>query len=95
MHALFSFGVDHYVGPAAMRAGQAFCRAEQTADNGPFSIHLAAITAQVRATEIRQCSVVLGVAFNGKPCGFFARGGYRATTIMAAWYAFKRRYFVS
>ena len=61
---VFGTRVDHVDRAHAVRAQQARRRAEQAADERPLAVGLATLFAQVRAAQVGQCRVVLGLGLD-------------------------------
>jgi hypothetical protein len=87
----FNSRIDHDLGPHAIRTGESWRCAEQTADQWTFRVDLASIVTQVRAAQIGERRLMFFVVFDWKPCHLFGRGGHRPAAVMTSGFALKRR----
>lgn len=60
MNLPFHMGVDHFKGPAPIRARQARRGTEQSTDQRALVVHRAALGAQMHTVEARQGGVLFG-----------------------------------
>lgn len=76
--------INHVLGAAAVRAGNARRGAEKAADQRALGINFTALRAQMRAIQIGECSLVNRRTFYRQARHFFGRSGDRPAAIMAA-----------
>ena len=86
---------DHDVGPFSSWTDEAWRRAEQPANQWPFSINFAAILAQVRASQIGQSRLVLRFALHRKMRHLHGRCSHRPEAIVTPLFTLEAGYVLT
>ena len=84
MNLFFGALIDHVHRPLSVRAQQTWRGAEQSADQRALVVDLAAVLAQMRAAQLGEGGIMLGLGLHRQPRHFGGRCGHRSAAIVAA-----------